>query len=35
MVMKFCGNADIRLRLLSWCLIEILKMFDQDLCKNL
>ena len=20
---------------LSWCLVEILKMFDQDLCKNL
>ena len=27
--------ADIWLRLWSWCLVKILKMFDQDLCKNL
>ena len=25
MVMKFCGNADVRLRFLSWCLVKILK----------
>ena len=34
-VMKFCWNADVWLRFWSWCLVEFLKMFDQDLCKNL
>ena len=32
---KFFRNADVCLRFRSWCLVEILKMFDQDLCKNL
>ena len=34
--LKFYGEADVWLRFLSWCLVEILKMkFDQDLCLNL
>ena len=32
---SFCRNADIWLWLWIWCLVEILNMFDQDLCKNL
>ena len=33
--LMFYGKADVWLRFWSWCLVEILKMFDQDLCKNL
>ena len=33
--LKIYGEADVWLRFWSWCLVEILKMFDQDLCKNL
>ena len=32
---KFCRNGDVWLRFWSWCKVEILKMFDQDLYKNL
>ena len=32
---KFCRNGDVWLRFWSWCKVEILKMFDQDLCLNL
>ena len=32
---KFCRNANVWLIFWNWCLDEILKMFDQDLCKNL
>ena len=32
---KFCRNADVWLKFWSWCLVKILKMFDQGLCKNL
>ena len=33
---KFSRNADVWLRFLSLCLVEILEMkFEQDLCKNL
>ena len=32
---KFCQNGDVWLRFWSWCKVEILKMFDQDLCLNL
>ena len=32
---KFCRNGDVWLKFWSWCKVEILKMFDQDLCLNL
>ena len=25
----------VEMLMFGWCLVEILKMFDQDLCKNL
>ena len=32
---KFSRDADVLLRFWSWCLVDVLKMFDQDLCLNL
>ena len=32
---KFIRDTDVLLRFGSWCLIKILKLFDQDLCNNL
>ena len=31
---KFCQKTKVWLRFLFWCLVKILKMFDQDLLKN-